>query len=491
MLQLNRGKFLLVFAFLISSLGIDAQDQLQAMFNTKKFMLNGKSDYIETYLMIRGNSVKLERVSSGKFQGSVEVLLSLVKDDKPVYTDRYNLLSPETEDSLGRSFNFIDQQRIPIEKGIYRIDISIRDIIAGTPAVQASDSIRISDKTGIAFSDIQLIDAYSKSDKPGKLTKGGYDLVPRLMDYYGPGEDKLIVYAELYNTLAAIGTNQRFLIKYWLEDQSNGTILSNYSGFRKYTPSDVAVLMHEFNIDRLPGGNYRLVLEARDQQNELIAKAEQSVFRSNPSLTLSLEDVAKADITGSFTENYLNKDSLAEFIYSLYPISSVQERSFANNLLTVLDLKMMQQFFLTFWQNRNYADPASAWEKYKLEVIKVNRQFGTSIRKGYDTDRGRVYLQHGSPDNRTVSAFEPSAYPYEIWQYYRLGRQTNRRFVFYNPDLVTNDYQLIHSDALGEIMNDQWHLLLMKRDTQTNDIDATSPNQHFGTQIQQNFQAPR
>jgi hypothetical protein len=121
----------------------------------------------------------------------------------------------------------------------------------------------------------------------------------------------------------------------------------------------------------------------------------------------------------------------------------------------------------------------------------VQKEFASSIRRGYSTDRGRVYLQYGPPDNRTVSTYEPAAYPYEIWHYYKLGNQSNRRFVFYNPDLVSNDYTLIHSDALGEIMNDQWQFLIMKRDTQTNDIDLERTDPHFGSQLQQNFQTPR
>ena len=40
-------------------------------------------------------------------------------------------------------------------------------------------------------------------------------------------------------------------------------------------------------------------------------------------------------------------------------------------------------------------------------------------------------------------------------------------------------------------MNDNWQFLIMKRDTQTNDIDATETGSKFGSQMQQNFQAPR
>lgn len=483
--------FLIAWTAFFPATCFAAEKKVQAVFSTRNFLLNGKTPYVETYLLIRGNSVNFAKTASGQYQSSVEVLISISKNGKSAYTDRYNLLSPETSDSLGRTFNFIDQQRIPLDTGRYIIELAVKDLIAGTPAVEATDSIRIAKTEGISFSGIQWVESYSKTSKAGKLSKGGYDLVPRLLDYYGQGEDKLIVYAELYQSISAIPSGQRFLIRYGIEDERSGEILTSYSGFRRYPASEVAVFMQEFNIERLPGGQYKLVLEAVNQDNQVLARAEQNFTRSNPALVLSMEDIQDAVIGGSFAEQFKSKDTLAEYIRALYPISSVQERNFAANLISANDLQMMQQFFLRFWQNRDASQPADAWQRYAAEVAKVKHQFGTSIRRGYDTDRGRVYLQYGPPDNRTVSQHEPSAYPYEIWHYYKLGRQSNRRFVFYNPDLVTNDYTLIHSDALGEIMNDQWQLLLMKRDTQTKDIDATSPAQHFGTQIQQNYQSPR
>ena len=35
------------------------------------------------------------------------------------------------------------------------------------------------------------------------------------------------------------------------------------------------------------------------------------------------------------------------------------------------------------------------------------------------------------------------------------NKQSNRKFVFYNSDLISR-YKLIHSDAIGEIHNTRW-----------------------------------
>jgi hypothetical protein len=53
--------------------------------------------------------------------------------------------------------------------------------------------------------------------------------------------------------------------------------------------------------------------------------------------------------------------------------------------------------------------------------------------------------------------------PYEIWHYYKLKNQSNRKFVFANPDLVLNDYALIHSDAIGELSNPNWRSKLSRQ----------------------------
>jgi hypothetical protein len=124
----------------------------------------------------------------------------------------------------------------------------------------------------------------------------------------------------------------------------------------------------------------------------------------------------------------------------------------------------------------------------------VNKAFSTTAFRGYDTDRGRVWLQYGAPDQRTVVENEPNSYPYEIWQYYRLKpqNQTNKKFVFFNEDLASNDYKLMHSDARGEVYDANWQMKLQKRTVQSNNMDITKPGiDHYGNNVDENFKNPR
>jgi GWxTD domain-containing protein len=97
---------------------------------------------------------------------------------------------------------------------------------------------------------------------------------------------------------------------------------------------------------------------------------------------------------------------------------------------------MLQQFFFNFWVQRNQANPEGAWKNYFNLVLGVEKEFGSIYKKGYETDRGRVYLQYGSPNQRNVETLNPWTFPYEIWHYYTANQQSNLKFVFYTRDLA-------------------------------------------------------
>jgi len=326
----------------------------------------------------------------------------------------------------------------------------------------------------VSISEIELVESYSPAEagRQTATTKNGYDIIPFVDNYFPPSMKALRFYAEIYHTDVVLGTEQ-FLVSYHIETYEKKRILDQYRGFSKKTPSAATIVLSEFPIDGLPSGNYNLVVEVRNKQNEIIAFRECFFQRNNGYTALDLQEanIRNLDVNNTFVSSIASKDTLAEYISCLQPISSASETMFEHNQLKIADVKLMQQFLFDFWMRRNPDDPGAAWTAYRTEVDKVNEEFGTLSKKGYETDRGRVYLQYGPPSTMIREYNEPSAYPYEIWHYLSTEKQTNRKFVFYNPDLVTNDFTLIHSNATGEISDNQWQLRLHKRDLQTNDLD--------------------
>jgi GWxTD domain-containing protein len=467
------------------------------------FNVPSQTPYIETYISVIGNSVKFVKNSNGKYQGAIDISVAFSQNGVIKNAQKYTLNSPEIADTAKEFVNFLDQQRYSLESGSYDLEISIAD--KNNPTVKPfSNKIPVvvnfpADR--VMVSDIQLLESFTKSQKPGILTKSGYDLVPYVSTFYPENINVLRFYSEIYNAKKILGDSSKMIVSYFLENYDTKAKLSSFSAFSKQSPNEVNILMSEFNIKDLPSGSYNLVIEVRDRENKIQAEQKCFIQRQAAIAAYNMEDLKTIDVSKTFVSKLTNQDTLSEYIRCLRPVSSSSEVQFAENQLKNKDLKLMQQFFFNFWKSRNALSPEAAWEEYSFEVSKVNKQFGTYGLKGYDTDRGRVYLQYGAPDSREVSNIEPSAYPYELWQYNSLidkaqivnspnNRQTNRRFVFYNPDMVTNKYYLLHSDARGERNNPRWQLDLYKRNTQST-IDEQRAPDHFGGKVNENFMNPK
>jgi len=484
-------KKLLLLLFVLILHGANAGN-LNAFFSYGNFFSPEKGPYVETYLSVLGNSVSFNKNSSGKWQGAVEISITFKQKDEIKNALKYKLLSPEVVDTSQAKPNFIDVQRFLLPNGIYDMELSIADAGAAKHEFTTTQTIVVYfPKDSISISGIELIESYKKSAQQNILSKSGYDIIPYVSNFYPPNFNDLIFYTEIYNTNNILEKGENFLITYFIESFEGKTKLTNYSGFSKQTSgNNVIPLFSNFSIKDLPSGNYNLVVEVRNKENKVLMNRKMFFQRSNPNTMLSKQEITTINVSNSFAEKIINKDTLAEYIRYLYPISTNAELRFAENQLKNGTLNYMQQYFYNFWEKRNSITPEKAWVAYYTQVKIVNTVFATTNKKGYATDRGRVYLQYGIPDVKNIYGTEPNSYPYEIWQYYKLKNSSNKKFVFYNPSLAGNNFMLLHSDATGEINNVDWKLKLVKRNTFTNDIDQEKGVDHYGGNAEDNFKDP-
>ncbi|MFL5762695.1 MAG: GWxTD domain-containing protein [Bacteroidia bacterium] len=468
------------------------------------FTTPAKGPYVETYLSFLGYTMHFVKNKNGKYQGTVDISIAFKQNEAIKAAQKYTLSSPEIADTTNGFPNFIDQQRYPLAPGTYEMEMTIAD--QNKPSdkpVTSHVSVVVDFKEGlVGMSSIQLLEGYGKAANPGVLTKSGYDLTPYVSSYYPENIGRIKFYTEIYNAKKTLGEGEKMLVSYYLESYERKVRLNDYSGFNKQIANDVNILLAEFNIESLPSGNYNLVVEVRDKENKVQAQQTTFIQRTNRRAALSFDDIKSIAVSNTFVSVYKNIDSMAYYIRTIRPISGLSEIQFSENQLKGRELELMQQYFYNFWKSRDANDPEAAWLTYYEEVKKVNKDFGTYGLKGFDTDRGRVYLQYGPPDYRSKYDTEPSALPYEIWEYNTLvdrslvltnpaNKQGNKKFVFYDPDLVTNKWTLIHSDARGEIFNTRWKLLVYKRDTQSSNLDDESVPEHFGGNADDNYNNPK
>ncbi len=88
-------------------------------------------------------------------------------------------------------------------------------------------------------------------------------------------------------------------------------------------------------------------------------------------------------------------------------------------------LKEKKAFFERYWKERD-PDPTTAKNELKDEYFRrvnyANTYFSTMTQDGWATDRGRIFIKFGVPDDIERHPFEIDSPPYEIWQYYNLRK---------------------------------------------------------------------
>jgi GWxTD domain-containing protein len=484
---------LLLGLILITMTNAAQAKKLNAFLSYSTFFSPESGPYIETYLTVEGVSVNFIKNNSGKLQATIQVIMLFRKGEEIVNYDKYDLNSPEVEDTTSLNFSFIDQQRYSLANGEYEFEIQIWDKNSDTkPFVNFQPLLIEYPSNKVSVSGIQLLSSYTKTENPGILTKNGFDLMPYIFNYYPEKINKVSFYAEIYNTSTVLGAGEKYLITYFLEASGHDKPLAKFVSQKRETAAPVNVLFSEFDISELPTGNYNLVIEAKDKQNNLIGLNRIFFMRNNPKIQIKLDEISQLDIANTFVDKIDNIDTLREYIKYLEPIASEQEKGFARAHLANSDLKTLQKFFYRFWNERNELEPEREWMNYLAEVNKVNYAYSTAIMRGYETDRGRVYLKYGPPNAISESYNEPATYPYEIWHYYVIkDGQRNRKFVFYTMDMVTNDFTLLHSDVTGELSNYRWQYVLYSRVDAGYNIEKGVSEDSWGGNSKKYFDLPR
>lgn len=477
-------------SFLIPILTIAGKPQVY--FNYSTFYMPKQNPYVETYISVIGNSVGYKTTKPGFSKAEIEVTMLFKKDENIIDFKKYILNSPEIPDSIKNKPNFIDQQRFILPNGNYLFELQIVDLNKKNDTINYADSIFLYySNNEVQISDICFIESYTPTVKANMLSKSGYDLVPYISNFYPQSVNKLIFYAEIYNTLQVLGPEEKFLASYFIESAETGVRLSNFNSFSRKSSADVVVLFAEMPIEKLPTGNYSLAVEIKSKTNTVLAEKRVYFQRANSAAELNLNDLATINVENTFAAQ-IPKDSIDEYIRSMRPLFSRADQIFADNQLKGGDLKLKQQFFYNFWYTKNPSAPEMAWLRYKEEVANAQKAYSTKIKKGYETDRGRIYLKYGPPDAISQRYNEPSAYPYEIWHYHKIGNFTNRRFVFYNPGLATNEFELLHSDMFGEIQNPRWQVQLNRRNTIVYDLYEEKAGQNqYGSEADDLYTMPR
>lgn len=472
-------QFLTALVLLVFSFSASAQkNQLKAYLDHKVFYEPSAGSYVEVHLQFLGYSLKYKGVQGG-LQGEVAVQMSFISNGQVVASDAYRLNSPLMRDSVVE--DFYDLRRFALKPGIYELEISLQDLISGASPMTGKQTIEVKDLGAQAsLSDIQVSEVMTPTQTESTFSKSGYEMIPRISNYYTTEANSLPVYFELYNPSEGpetLGIRQTI---YKSGNYTEG--IESFTRFSRHEVNKVQPVIRVIDITKLQSGEYTLEYTLISKENKELAKTSYFFERSN-----DIADAITADniIIDPAFQASITEDSVYFYLESLIPISGPAEVKNIISILKKKDKAQSRKYIQAYWVMSSSASmqkPYEAWMRYKAQVQLVQRLYSNNFLDGFETDRGRVYLQYGPPNNIISRETSPSEYPYEIWQYDKIKKYSNKRFVFYNPDLVNNNYRLLHSDMIGELQNYRWQQALAKRNSPNRNIDDPNDgnNDHFG-----------
>ncbi len=437
------------------------------------FMQADGQTYLELYFALASPTVDFAPAEGG-YQGGVEIWVTLMDGDTILAADRFRLLSGAVADTANLPEAFIGQTRLEVPRGDYTMVIDLTDINQSdeTYHLEQPIAIQISEEEPAA-SPVVFLDSYSPAKEGSDFAKSGYELVPKVssgVQFFGENVDQLSFYTEIYHSDQAVGQDSAYVLRYYLRRAKSEKPLNAYASYSRKNASPVQPLLASFSINDLPTGNYELVVEALDKSGDQFFSSQTFFYRKGKTVEIDPTKLDAQTVENSFVGQLGGVDSLYKFLDYLYPISGDAERNYQKQLMAEADLDKMQQYFYSFWLGQNQENPAGAWQEYHKEVRFVNSKYGSGLRSGFRTDRGRVYLMYGKPSLVDIQQMNPNTVNYEIWQFNQISTpfappQTNKIFVFAEFQPSSQEYELFHSTAIGELQSRRWRYDLVQKGT--------------------------
>ena len=467
-----------LFTVCLAKPSFGQKNKLRVYFNTVQFYAPEIGNYVELHFQFDAKSLKFATSPEGiqsKIYLSIEIKDSLQKIH---FRDEYALNSPLFIDSIAE--DFYELRRIPLQAGKYQINLKMGDLNVKSSEIKGSQLIVVEELTKQPnLSQIEAIDFAYADTSNGLYQKNGYYILPKLTNYYGTGLNNLPVYFELngFNS----NTDSAYFLEQSLLNVATEEIISEYS---LSTPvmekGDVLPFLRNVNIRNLPTGEYMLKFMLTDRNKKVVSTQNYTFERGGFELTDTIR--SNEVVLDPAFQKSISDDSLHYFLGSLLPIARAAENKNIRTLLKGKNASAIRKYIQAFWNNTKPGDAYEAWIRYKEQVLYVQQLYKTNYQHGYETDRGRVYLRYGTPSTVNERETSPTEYPYEIWFYNKIDNFSNKRFIFYNPDLTNNSYRLLHSDLIGEVKNQGWSQVLSKRNTNNGTVD--DPNlfnqRHWG-----------
>lgn len=392
----------------------------------------GDKIYQEYYVMIFADQLKLSD-SEGSKTAKLDIAYEILDSENNIIETNNWITEAAFNDITDiRTLVIYDQWGVNYEAGKYKLSINISDRNSNLKGnVNSVISIPESNDGNVRISTIQFING--QAEKGGEFDTGTKSVVPNPSRRYGVFNPNLSFYYEISSRHLS---NKSVFADYLISDSENRIVkkledvdLQLNKGTKGFTQA--------INISSLASGVYNFRIIVSDSSDDAIDETNRQF------------EIIQADYFSNIP--YMTDDEVDLFGKILEYLTTPAQLNIYKNL----NNSGKSYFLIRFFSDR---DPISGTEdnEYLQSILAryhySNQNFSWGNLEGWSTDRGRIFIQKGKPDEIELHSFETGYKPYQIW-YYRTEREL---FYVFGDTNSNGNYILLHSNKEGEIYDTRW-----------------------------------
>lgn len=397
--------------------------------------------YVEVYYSFPQNSLTYKNDAEG-FTGEIEVTVTVVAKDSLYFAERVKI-PHHVKELADNPMNLVSNSKMMLRPGAYTLKVLAVDVHdpARRDSAQMKMAVTLPPEEHVVLSDIEFASNIVKGKQGSAFYKNTLDVIPNADGVYSSTQ-KCFYYAEAYNLLR--GDDKSDLkLKVAVYNAIGKEVISRERPRRRSAES--TVLVDNLDIADLRTGRYTLVLSLHDSAR-ILTSSSKKFYVYNAALgidssLLKLDPAISLSVFSTMEEPELDR----EFKWLKWQAEPAESEQYEG----LHGVVAKRKFLADFWSKR----PLGLRDTYLKRVAYANRTFAVLNREGYRTDRGRVYIVYGPPDDIERHPNQADTRPYEIWYFNNI--QGGVQFVFVLRQ-DGGDYELVHSTHRNEMHDENW-----------------------------------
>ena len=392
--------------------------------------------YQEIYISF-ANYQLTYRPNDDKFLAGYQITV-LINDSSGAHIDEKNWKNFSQVDSLNHveDLTTLELAGFLLQPGTYSVEIVLQDMESKAVGSAEKPMVVTSfDREGVELAGIEFARSVKRSEEKNQFTKNSVEVIPNPSRVFGIESPFVYFYTEMYNIAVDSRGGGQVVKEFYLNDTEGNALKSSRKEVK--TKKSSAVWVDKINILDLVSGKYLLQLKVADIKSGKSVERQGEFWIHNPFITISLAQYREEDID----------EFRAQIIYL------IEQKEL--DMFDQLNVPAKIKYINDYWRGK---DPNFRTEHLK-RFYAVQERFASPSLPGWKSDRGRVYIMYGPPDEIEREPAGMDTRAYEVWIYETLEQQGRIHFVFCDFGVFGN-YRLIHSNIessrRSEIYNPDW-----------------------------------